>query len=582
MKLSFVPFRSAAASIAVATLLAACAVGPDYVRPTLDVPAAFKEAPPTGDWKSAAPQLAGSHEPWWQVFGDPVLDGLMTDAERANQNLRVAEAQYRQAEALASVARSALYPTIGANFGAQRARGGANINNANSTGRIIGVETTNLSASWAPDLWGSVRRTIEANDANVQASADDLAGVHLSIQTALAQDYLQLRNTDEQRDLYAATIGAYTRALNVTRAQYDAGVALRSDLALAESQLGSAQAAAVDLEASRAQFEHAIAVLTGRAPARFSLPRALPGQSLALSLPTIPAGLPSELLERRPDIAAAERRVAQANANIGVAEAAYFPNLLLSVTGGFSAVAIGNLFDTPNRVWSLGATLAETLFDGGLRRARDRQAVALWDASVGTYKQTVLNGFQQVEDNLSNLNVLDREVTFQAQAVKAGQIAERLALTQYRAGTGTYLAVVTAQTLSLVNQRTAVQLHGRQFFASVALVTAIGGGWQVGDAVMAGTPGNPRTGTAAGGDARAATHDNASAGAGSNAPAAIGNSASARAGHSAAAAVSAGAGASRNAPAAISSAASSDAITESASTPAGSTRPTPKLAPSPS
>lgn len=578
MKLLFVPFRSAAVSIAVATLLAACAVGPDYVRPTLDMPAAFKEAPPAGDWKFAAPRLAGSHEPWWQVFGDPVLDGLMTDAERANQNLRVAEAQYRQAEALASVARSALYPTIGANFGAQRARVGANINNANSTGRIIGVETTNLSASWAPDLWGSVRRTIEANDANVQASADDLAGVHLSIQTALAQDYLQLRNTDEQRDLYAATIVAYTRALNVTRAQYDAGVALRSDLALAESQLGSAQAAAVDLEASRAQFEHAIAVLTGRAPARFSLPRALPGQSLSLSLPTIPAGLPSELLERRPDIAAAERRVAQANANIGVAEAAYFPNLILSVTGGFSAIAIGNLFDTPNRVWSLGATLAETLFDGGLRRARDRQAVAIWDASVGTYKQTVLNGFQQVEDNLSNLNVLDREVTFQAQAVKAGQIAERLALTQYRAGTGTYLAVVTAQTLSLVNQRTAVQLHGRQFFASVALVTAIGGGWQVGDAVAAGIPGNPRTGAAARGvDAHAATHDDASASAGNNAPAAIGNSASASAGHNA----SASAGAGNNAPAAIDSAASSGDITESASTRAGSTRPTPKLAPSP-
>ncbi|MEP7100049.1 MAG: efflux transporter outer membrane subunit [Burkholderiales bacterium] len=466
------PSRSTAAAVAAAALLAACAAGPDYVRPTLDLPAAWKEA---GPWKTAEPQTADSRQPWWQAYRDPVLNGLMVDAEAANQNIRLAEAQYRQAQALADAARAGLYPSVGANAGAQRAL-------TNSSGIKEGdVYSAGLAASWVPDLWGSVRRGIESGEAGVQASADDLAAAHLGIQAALAQDYLQLRITDQQRALYAATTEAYARALKLTRAQRAAGIAFASDVALAESQLTSAQAQAVDLEAARAQLEHAIAILTGRAPAQFDLPPLTEAQPFAIELPATPPGLPSQLLERRPDIAAAERRAATANANIGVARAAYYPNLVLSASGGFSASALGSLFDTPSRVWSLGAALAQTVFDGGLRRAHDAQAVAAYDASVAQYKQTVLTGFQQVEDNLATLRVLDREAEYQAQAVKAGQTAERLALSQYRAGTATYLAVVTAQTLSLTNQRTAVQLRGRQLAASVSLITATGGGWNASD-----------------------------------------------------------------------------------------------------
>ena len=467
-----VPIRSRAACrlapLASAALLAACAAGPDYVRPTLDLPDAYKEA---GPWKTAEPRPADSAQPWWEAYADPLLNGLMQDAERANPSLRVAEAQYRQAQALADAARAGYFPTVGANAGAQRARTNTN-----------GVKTGNtvdlgVAASWEPDLWGSVRRSVESGEAGAQASGDDLAAAHLSIQAALAQDYLQLRITDQQRELYAATTEAYARALKLTQAQHAAGVALLSDVALAESQLTSAQAQGVDLDAQRAQLEHAIAILTGRAPAAFSLAPASTAQPFAIQLPESPAGLPSQLLERRPDIAAAERRVALANANIGVARAAYFPNLLLSAGGGFNAAGLGSLVDTPSRVWSLGAALAQTVFDGGLRRAHDAQAVAAYDASVAQYKQTVLTGFQQVEDNLATLRVLAAESEFQARAVTAAQTAERLALSQYRAGTATYLAVVTAQTLSLTNQRSAVQLRGRQLAASVALVTATGGGW---------------------------------------------------------------------------------------------------------
>jgi len=467
-----VPIRSRAACrlapLATAALLAACAAGPDYVRPTLELPDAYKEV---GPWKTAEPRPADSAQPWWEAYADPVLNGLMQDAERANQSLRVAEAQYRQAQALADAARAGYYPTLGVNAGAQRAR--TNTNGVR-TGNTVGL---GAAASWEPDLWGSVRRSVESGEAGAQASADDLAAAHLSIQAALAQDYLQLRITDQQRELYAATTEAYARALKLTQAQRAAGVALLSDVALAESQLTSAQAQGVDLDAQRAQLEHAIAILTGRAPAAFSLAPASAAQPFAVQLPASPAGLPSQLLERRPDIAAAERRVALANANIGVARAAYFPNLLLSAGGGFNAAGLGSLFDTPSRVWSLGAALAQTVFDGGLRRAHDAQAVAAYDASVAQYKQTVLTGFQQVEDNLATLRVLATESELQARAVTAAQTAERLALSQYRAGTATYLAVVTAQTLSLANQRAAVQLRGRQLAASVALVTATGGGW---------------------------------------------------------------------------------------------------------
>jgi NodT family efflux transporter outer membrane factor (OMF) lipoprotein len=457
------PWRALAILV---SLVAGCAVGPDYVRPEVDIPAAYKEAP---GWKTAEPRAVDSISRWWESYGDPTLDGLVAEADAANQNLRQAEAQYRQAQALADATRAGFWPGIGASVGAGRATA--------TTGALHPATalSVGLSASWEPDLWGSVRRTVEAGTASAQASDDDLAAVRLSIRSALAQDYLQLRYLDVQRNLYANTNVAYARALKLTQSQFAAGVVLRSDVALAETQLKSTQAAAADLDGQRAQLEHAVAILIGRAPAQFSLaPLAAAFQP---RLPAMPSTLPSELLERRPDVAAAERRAASANAGIGVARAAYFPALTLSASGAGVAGTVASLFDTPGRVWSLGATLAQTLFDGGLRQARSAAAVAAYDASVAEYKQTVLNGFQQVEDDLATLAVLERETVLQDEAVQAARLAERLALAQYRGGTASYLAVVAAQTLALSNQRTAVQLRSRQLTTSVALVTAIGGGW---------------------------------------------------------------------------------------------------------
>jgi NodT family efflux transporter outer membrane factor (OMF) lipoprotein len=464
-------FSATVMAAAIAFALAGCAVGPDYVRPAMDVPAAYKE---TGPWKQAQPQQIDSSN-WWEVYGDATLNGLVQQANQANQNIRVAEAQYRQARAAGDAARAGFWPTAGVSAGVDRAR-------TNTNGIKIGNSyNAGLQGSWEPDIWGSVRRSVEAGDAGTQASAADLAAARLSIQATLAQDYLQLRITDLLKDLYARTTAAYARSLQLTQSQYAAGVALRSDVALAESQLKTAEAQAIDLQAQRSQLEHAIAILTGKAPSGFNL-AALPADTQMLSkmqagLPPVPAGLPSDLLERRPDIASAERHVAEANANIGVAKSAFFPALTLSANGGFNSASLAQWFDTPSRVWSLGAALAETIFDGGLRRAHSDQAIAVYDAAVAQYKQTVLGGFQEVEDNLATLNVLDQEAIAQKQAVQASQLAERLALNQYRAGTATYLTVVTAQTLALSNERTLVQLLGRQLLASVALIKAVGGGW---------------------------------------------------------------------------------------------------------
>ena len=446
---------------------------PDYVRPTLPVPDAYKE---NGPWKAAEPRSIDAQHRWWRLYDDPTLDGLVEQANAANQSIRQAEANYRQATAIAAQARAGLWPTLTGSAGVNRARTDT-----------LGIRETDqasvaLGISWQPDLWGGVRRAAEAGNENAQASADDLAGARLSIQTTLAQDYLQLRVTDLLRDQYAATVAAYEKALQLTTSQNRAGVALRSDVALAESQLRTAQAAGVDLEASRAQLEHAIAVLTGNAPASFSLPRIkVAVAELQSRMPQTPLGLPSELLERRPDIAGAERRAAAANANIGVAQAAFYPALTLSASGGYASSTLAPFFSAPASVWSLGASLAQTFFDGGLRRARKAQAVAAYDGSVALYKQTVLTGFQQVEDNLALLRILEHEGSLLDDAVKASQLAERSVLAQYRAGTVNYLSVVTAQTLSLGNQRSATQVLGRRLAASVGLIAATGGGWTTSD-----------------------------------------------------------------------------------------------------
>ncbi|MDQ2733386.1 MAG: efflux transporter outer membrane subunit [Pseudomonadota bacterium] len=461
------PIRSPLLAVVAALLLAGCAVGPDYARPQVEVPAAYKEG---NGWKVAEPRSVDGRSAWWESYGDETLNALVTSANAANQNIRQAEAQYRQAEAITDAARAGYFPNVGAGLSVSRGV-------STATGRIGNSFGASLSASWEPDLWGGVRRAVESGEAGAAASADDLAAARLSIQTTVAEDYLQLRYIDVQRELYANTTAAYARALKLTQAQYAAGVVLRSDVALAQTQLKTAQAQAVDLDAQRSQLEHAIAILTGRPPANFTLPAVSPANQFQARMPSIPGSLPSQLLESRPDIAAAERRAALANANIGVAQAAFYPSLTLGASGGGAAGTFASLFDTPGRVWSLGATLAQSLFDGGLRRARTAQAVAAYDVAVAQYKEIVLNGFQQIEDDLAILRVLDRETALQDEAVTAARLAEQLALAQYRGGTASYLSVVTAQTLALSNQRTAVQLRSRQLTTSVALIAATGAGW---------------------------------------------------------------------------------------------------------
>ncbi|WP_150696065.1 efflux transporter outer membrane subunit [Pandoraea terrae] len=487
----------AVAAAAAALWLAGCAVGPDYVRPAMETPAAFKE---TGDWKPAEPQDAHPKGDWWAIYQDPTLGELMTQVNINNQNIKLAEANYRQAQAVASQARAAFFPTVGASAGVTRSNsrsastgvsgGGAGISNNYSLA---------ANASWELDLWGSVRRSVEAGEAGAQASEAQLANARLSAQALLAENYFDLRVTDAQKALLDRTVEAYAQTLKLTQNRYAVGVAQRSDVIQAQTQLQSAQAEAIDIEVTRAQLEHAIALLVGRAPAAFSLPPA----PLRVALPTPPVSLPSQLLERRPDIAAAERQVASANARIGVARAAFFPTLSLSASGGFQSSSFANWLTLPNRIWSLGPALAATLFDGGLRRAQTDAAVAAYDAQVAAYRQTVLSAFQGVEDNLAALNYLGREAAVQNDAVQSAQEAAQLILNQYRAGTVSFINVITAQTTAFTAERTALQILGRQFTANVLLVTALGGGWHAGEAPPANsgvpTPPAPASGAGAAG-----------------------------------------------------------------------------------
>jgi len=454
--------------LALAASLTACAVGPDYQRPSLpegvDAPA-FKES---GDWKPATPASVDASQPWWTALGDVRLNALVEEANGANQDIRIAEAQYREAQALVQNAQSALFPTLNGDASVTRSRSksvlGPSVGNSHAWA---------LQAGWEPDLWGRARRGVEGASDSAQASDADLAAARLAIQAEVATDYILLRVADAQQQLYARTVAAYQKSLQITQSQYRAGVATRADVELASTTLQSTQAQAIDIEIARRQAEHAIAVLLGKTPSQFSIPPDV----LALTLPPVPALLPSQLLERRPDIAGAERRVASANAGIGFAQAARYPTLALSAAGGFSGSGFGNWFSTPDRVWALGAALAGPIFDGGLRESQVVQARAVFDAAAAKYRQTVLSGFQEVEDNLASLNLLAQERGVQEGAVTSARNAERVTLTQFRAGTTPYLAVITAQALALSNERTALQLQGRQFAASVALIKAVGGGW---------------------------------------------------------------------------------------------------------
>lgn len=468
--------------------LAGCALGPDYQRPDVTVPTHFQEAETMPGWKVAQPQDTMPKGAWWVVYGDAQLNQLLEQMESANQTVQAAEARYRQARALTQSARAALFPSLGASSSYSRSGRGSNTASAGSTVGRSGINESynlGLDAGWEVDLWGKLRRSAESSRENAQASAADLGAARLSAQAELVQAYFQLRVVDAQQQLFDATVAAYQRSLQLTRNRHAAGVAARAEVVQAEAQLTTMQAQAIDNGEQRAQLVHAVALLLGRAPAELALPP-MPltsdaGQAVA-RLPQIPAALPSSLLERRPDVAAAEHRVAAANASIGVAKAAWFPSLNLSAAGGFQSSSVVNWLTVPSRVWSLGPSLALSLFDGGARQAQSDAAIAAYDAAVADYRQTVLTSFREVEDNLASLRILSQEAAIQREAVRLARESVTLTTNQYRAGTTDYLSVVTVQASALSSERTALSLLGRQLVASVGLIKALGGGWQAGDA----------------------------------------------------------------------------------------------------
>jgi NodT family efflux transporter outer membrane factor (OMF) lipoprotein len=472
--------RSLRSSLAALLVLAlgACTLGPDYVRPAAEAPTGYKEAE---GWKPAQPKDQLPKGEWWRVFDDARLDALETQVAVSNETVKNFAARVEQARALTAQARAAFFPAVNGSASATRSSSAASSRSASASagagapGGPSNFYNMALDANWELDLWGRVRRNVESNEAATQASVADLENAKLSAQGELATDYLLLRVQDAQIRLLETTVAAYEKSLTLTRNQYAAGIVSRGDVVQAETQYKSTQAQALDARIQRQQLEHAIAILIGKPPAELSIA----AEQNVGSFPAIPLGVPSELLERRPDIAAAERRVAAANAQIGVAEAAFFPTLTLSASGGFAASSFANWLTLPARYWSLGpALVAQTIFDAGLRSAQKAQAVALYDETVATYRQTVLTGFQEVEDNLVALRVLADEEGVQDDAVKAAREAVTIANNQYRAGTINYLAVVVLQAAMLNNERAALAIRARRLAASVGLIKALGGGWE--------------------------------------------------------------------------------------------------------
>jgi NodT family efflux transporter outer membrane factor (OMF) lipoprotein len=447
--------------------LGGCAIGPNYQRPKVDAPA-FKE---TGDWKPATPGEQLPRGKWWEAYADPVLNGLEDRVEVSSNTLQIAAAQYRQAQAAATIASSALFPAVSADASADRARSAGRSGIPGSIGNTFGA---GLAASWEFDLWGRVRRSAEAGRATAEASAADLESVRLSVHAVLAQTYFSLRVADTGQRLYERIVAEYTHSLKIAQNRYAQGVDARADVVAAEAQLKTAQAQFIDLTLQRAQLEHAIAVLLGQPPAAFSLAPA----DLTIAPPAPPALIPSQQLERRPDIAGAERRLAAACAEIGVAEAGYFPVISLSGSAGYQGQSYSHLFTVPNEIWSAGAGAVMPLFEAGRVRAGVRQARAFYDESLAGYRQTVLAAFQEVEDNLAAAAILAQEAAVQDEAVAAARQSATITLNQYQAGTVSFLNVVTAQAAQLDAERTAVQLLGRRLNASVTLLKAAGGDWR--------------------------------------------------------------------------------------------------------
>jgi len=461
-------------------LLTACSVGPDYETPTMDIPAVYKEAKAQDGWKQGQPLDHMDRGAWWAVYDDPVLDALARQVEVSNQTLKASEAAYRQAVAVIQAARASYFPTLTFTPSVTRSQGSSASSGGSSSSAPISrppVRTTydvGGNASWDIDVWGRIRRTVEADTASAQASAGDLAAAKLSAQATLVTSYFQLRVADELKRLLDASAAAYAQSLQITRNQYASGVASRADVVQAETQLKSTQAQAINVGVTRAKLEHAIAVLIGKAPAEFAIAPA----KLATNVPEMPSGVPSALLERRPDIAAAERRVAAANAQIGVQVAAFYPDLTLSGALSYAGTSTTGLIQTAHRVWSVGPALSQILFDGGLRSAQVEEARANWEQSTATYRQTVLTAFQQVEDQLAALDVLKRQADVQDEAVRSAQEAEKLVLNQYKAGTVAYTNVVTVQTAALANEQNALTILENRLLASVSLIQALGGGWE--------------------------------------------------------------------------------------------------------
>jgi NodT family efflux transporter outer membrane factor (OMF) lipoprotein len=471
-KLIFGSSRNAALLMAIAALqLTGCVVGPKYHPPAVQAPPAYKEI---GDWKPAQPNDQNLGGSWWTIFQDPQLDALELQVNVSNLNLKAAEAQFQQSRATLRYYRADYYPTVTAGPSADRTRVSANA----PTNSILRGTTYNdfvlpFDVSYQADVWGRVQKNVESYREQAQASAADLATVNLSMHADLAVDYFQARSLDAEEQLLNSTVTEYQQALDLTESRFQGGIASEVEVEQAMTQLQTVRAEAIDVGVLRAQYEHAVAILIGKPPAEFSLPP-LP---LTAPPPHVPIGLPSDLLERRPDIAASERRVASANAQIGVAKSAYYPLINLGATGGFESSAITTLINGPSGLWSIGLSAVGTVFDVGRRRALNDQARAAYDYQVAAYRENVLTGFQQVEDNLAAVRILENEAKVQDEAVAAAQRSLDLSTTRYKGGVTSYLEVITAQSAALADEVTAVNILGRRMANTVLLIQALGGGW---------------------------------------------------------------------------------------------------------
>jgi NodT family efflux transporter outer membrane factor (OMF) lipoprotein len=476
-------YRSQRLAAATALLaLAACAVGPNYHRPDAPVAPAYKE---DQGWKPATPGEIAPDKPWWSIYDDLLLDSLERQVEVSNQTLKADEAAYRSAVEQIGVDRGTLFPSISSNAGATRSGSASGVNQSitTSSGTTVttgsggnGHRTTysaGAQASWSIDVWGRIRRLVESDVAKAQASAADVAAARLSAQITLAEDYFQLRAADEQMRLYQTEIDDFNNALTITQNQVKAGITTLADVYAAETQLESTQASQVGVQLTRAKFEHAIAVLIGKPPSELGIDVG----SFTTTVPVVPAGVPSTLLERRPDIAAAERSVASANALVGVAEAAWFPSVTLNGSYGFSSGVLPGLLRAKNALWSFGPSLAENVFNGGATLAQNREARANYDEAVATYRQTVLSAFQSVEDDLVTLRVLEQQGQLQEAAVKDARLSEALTLNQYKSGIVVYSSVITAQTTRLLDEINLLSIQSQRLVSSVDLISQLGGGW---------------------------------------------------------------------------------------------------------